>query len=125
MLAERVAPPRNRVEACSAGDLLLRFLLGELGPFVSFAELAQFLLQELDLLERRLPHLLGLSHLPMQIGVVLVELGDAAIQLLHLRGERLRLLLERVLRRRHLARRGLKGSPFAAEDSSEQNCREP
>ena len=42
---------------------------------------------------RRLPLLLGLGQLAVQVGVVQIELTHAAVQVLHLRRERWRLLL--------------------------------
>ena len=89
---------RDRRPAAKAGrgfegvHLLLGILLGELRILVALGDAAEFLLEQGNLLLGG-GFLLGLlSQLTMQIGVVEIELGHAAIEVLHLRGQGLRLL---------------------------------
>jgi hypothetical protein len=105
------------------GDLLLSFLLGKLRIAIFVGHFAQLLLQQRHLLLRGLPRLLGLGQLPVQVGVVQVELGHAAVQILHLRGQRLGLLLHRAAgRRRSGTSRRLKGPVLASSREQSQRA---
>ena len=87
------------------------------GTVIDSARIAELPLQERNLLLRGLPLLLPLlihlGQLAMQVRVVQIKLADTPVEVLHLRSQRLRLLLKNV-RRVGLRRRRLERPLFAA-----------